>query len=230
MHIPDGFIDGGTSALGGGVAAGTLAVCLRRTNQVLDERQVPLIGLTAAFVFAVQMLNFPVAAGTSGHVLGATLAAVMVGPWAGTIAVSVVLAVQALLFADGGLSALGLNIVNMAVVGAIGGYALFALIRRALRPTRVSVAVAAGIAAACAPVMAAVAFTAEYAVGGNGAAAVSTVAKAMVGIHVLIGIGEGVMTASTVAAVLVTRPDLVHGARAARPPRSSSAVPVGVAG
>ncbi len=216
MHIPDGFIDGRTSLAGGAVAAGGVAVCLRRTGQVLDERQVPLVGLTAAFVFAVQMLNFPVAAGTSGHLLGGVLAAVLVGPWAGALAVTVVLGVQSFLFADGGLSALGLNIINMALVGALAGYALFVVLRTLLPRTKGALVLAAGIAAALAPVMASVAFTLEYAMGGNGATSVRTVATAMIGVHVLIGIGEGVITAMTLAAVLVTRPDLVHGAKLLR--------------
>ena len=212
MHIPDGFIDGTTSAIGAGVAVGTVALCLHRTRDVLDDRQVPLVGLASAFVFAAQMLNFPVAAGTSGHLLGGVLAAVLVGPWAGALAVSVVLVVQALLFADGGLSALGLNVVNMALVGALGGYAIFATIRALLPKTKASVVAAAGVAAALAPTMAAIVFTAEYALGGNGAASVATVAKAMIGVHLLIGVGEGGITAMTISAVVATRLDLVHGA------------------
>lgn len=213
MHIPDGFIDGGTSAAGGVLATGSVAWCLQRTRDVLDDRQIPLVGLTAAFVFAAQMLNFPVAAGTSGHLLGGVLAAVLVGPWAGALAVTVVLTVQAFLFADGGLSALGLNIINMAMVGALAGYGCFLAIRAVLPRSRASVVAASGIAAALAPVLAAVVFTGEYALGGNGAAPVRTVAVAMIGVHVLIGLGEGVITAMTVSAVLATRPDLVHGAR-----------------
>ena len=102
-----------------------MALCLRKTSQTLEDREIPVVGLAAAFVFAAQMLNFPVASGTSGHLLGGVLAAVLVGPWAGALAVTVVLVVQALLFADGGLSALGLNIVNMALVGAFVGYGVF---------------------------------------------------------------------------------------------------------
>jgi cobalt/nickel transport system permease protein len=213
MHIPDGFIDGTTSAGAAVVAAGGLGATLRRAGEVLDERRVPLAGLVAAFVFAVQMLNFPVASGTSGHLLGGALAAVLVGPAVGAVCVSVVLAVQALLFADGGLSALGLNILNMALVTAFGGYAVFVLARRVMSRTPSSVVLAAGIAAAVSVVLSAVAFTLEYAVGGTGTASVSTVAGAMVGVHVLIGIGEGVITALVVGAVLATRPDLVWGAR-----------------
>ena len=216
MHIPDGFIDGGTSLGGAVISTGTVTVCLRRTSRLLDERQVPLVGLTAAFVFAVQMLNFPVASGTSGHLLGGVLAAVLVGPWAGALAVTVVLVVQAFLFADGGLSALGLNVLNMALVGALAGYAIFAAVRAVLPPTRRSVVAAAGIAAALAPILASIAFTLEYAIDGNGATSVGTVATAMIGVHALIGLGEGVITAMTVSSVLATRPDLVHGARMLR--------------
>lgn len=216
VHIPDGFIDAPTSVGAGSVAIGGVSVCLRRASATLEERQVPLVGLTAAFVFAAQMLNFPVAAGTSGHLLGGVLAAVLVGPYAGALAVTVVLVVQALLFADGGLSALGLNVINMALVGALGGYAVFVALRRALPATRAGVVLASGIAAGLAPVMASLAFVAEYAAGGNDATTLGRLTAAMVGVHLLIGIGEGVITAMTVSAVLASRPDLVHGARLAR--------------
>jgi cobalt/nickel transport system permease protein len=213
VHIPDGFINAGTS-IGGGVAAiGSLGVCVRRTAQSLEEKQAPLAGLVAAFVFAVQMLNFPVAAGTSGHLLGGLLAAVLVGPWAGAMCLAIVLTVQALLFADGGLSALGLNILNMALVGSFGGYGTFALLRSVLPRTRTSVVVASGIAATLSVVLAAIAFTIEYAIGGTGGAPAGTVATAMISVHLLIGIGEGIITAMTMGAVLTARPDLVYGAK-----------------
>ena len=212
MHIPDGLINGGTSLAGGGIAAGGIVVSLKQAARTLDDRRIPMAGLAAAFIFAVQMLNFPVASGTSGHLLGGVLAAVLVGPWTGALCVSVVLLVQGLLFADGGLSALGLNTINMAFIGAFVGYGIFAAIRAVLPKTRSSVIVASGIAAALAPVLAACMFTLEYAIGGNGAASVGRVAAAMISVHVLIGIGEGVITAMTVSAVLASRPDLVHGA------------------
>jgi cobalt/nickel transport system permease protein len=212
MHIPDGFIDAPTSVAAGAVSAGGLTVCLRRSAEVLEDKQAPLAGLVAAFVFAVQMLNFPVAAGTSGHLLGGLLAAVLVGPWLGALSVSVVLVVQALLFADGGLSALGLNVLNMALVGAFAGYGLFLLARRLLPATRSGIAAAAGVAAMASVVLASLAFTAEYALGGTGGASLGRVATAMVGVHLLIGIGEGLITGLTVSTVLAVRPDLVHGA------------------
>jgi cobalt/nickel transport system permease protein len=212
VHIPDGFINAPTSLAAGAAAAGGVGVSLRRAAQTLQERQAPLAGLVAAYIFAVQMLNFPVAAGTSGHLLGGALAAILVGPWAGALCVAVVLGVQALLFADGGLSALGLNVVNMALVTAWGGYAVFLLLRRVLPKTRGSVTVSAGVAAGISVVLASVAFVVEYAVGGTGGAPVGTVLAAMAGVHTLIGIGEGIITALTVGVVLGVRPDLVHGA------------------
>jgi cobalt/nickel transport system permease protein len=218
VHIPDGFINAPTSLAAGAVAAGGVGVSLRRAAQTLQERQAPLAGLVAAYIFAVQMLNFPVAAGTSGHLLGGLLAAVLVGPWAGALCVAVVLIVQALLFADGGLSALGLNVVNMALVTAWGGYAVFLLLRRALPATKASVTAAAGVAAGVSVVLASLAFVVEYAIGGSGGAPVGTVFGAMVGVHTLIGIGEGIITALTVAAVLAVRPDLVYGAADVREP------------
>jgi cobalt/nickel transport system permease protein len=212
VHIPDGFINAPTSLAAGAVAAGGVGVSLRRAAQTLQERQAPLAGLVAAYIFAVQMLNFPVAAGTSGHLLGGALAAVLVGPWAGALCVAVVLLVQGLLFADGGLSALGLNIINMALVTAWGGYAVFLLLRRAMPATKTSVTVAAGIAAGISVVLASLAFVVEYAIGGSGGVSVGTVFAAMVGVHTLIGIGEGIITALTVGVVLGVRPDLVYGA------------------
>jgi cobalt/nickel transport system permease protein len=212
VHIPDGFINAPTSLAAGAVAAGGVGVSLRRAAETLQEKQAPLAGLIAAYIFAVQMLNFPVAAGTSGHLLGGALAAVLVGPWAGALCVSVVLLVQGLLFADGGLSALGLNIVNMALVTVWGGYAVFLLLRRALPATKTSVTVSAGVAAGISVVLASLAFVVEYAIGGNGGASVGTVFAAMVGVHTLIGIGEGIITALTVGVVLGVRPDLVYGA------------------
>lgn len=221
MHIPDGFIDAPTSAGAAVVAAAGIGVSLRKAGEVLgmggvggdDDRRIPLAGITAAFVFAVQMLNFPVAGGTSGHLLGGVLAAVLVGPWVGAVCITVVLAVQALLFADGGLSALGLNVLNMSLVGCFGGYLVFLGLRAVLPRRASSVAAASGIAAGMGVVLAALAFSLQYAIGGAGGASAGTVAGAMLGVHALIGIGEGVITAMTVSAVLAARPDLVWGAR-----------------
>ena len=211
MHIPDGFIGPGTSAATGAVAIAGVALCVRKAAVTLDEKRVPMAGLAAAFIFAAQMINFPVASGTSGHLLGGVLAAVLVGPWAGALCVSVVLLVQGLMFADGGLSAIGLNVANMALVGSLIGYVPFVVLRRILPKTRSSVALAAGLAAGLAPNLAALSFMVQYATGGNEAASFGTVLAAMLGVHTLIGIGEGIITAMTVSSVLAVRPDLVHG-------------------
>ncbi|MGW0880048.1 energy-coupling factor ABC transporter permease [Streptomyces sp. NPDC002671] len=213
MHVPDGFIDAPTSAVTGMVAAGALAVSLRGARRELDERTAPLGGLVAAFIFAVQMLNFPVAAGTSGHLLGGALAAILVGPYTGVLCVSVVLLMQGVLFADGGLTALGVNITDMAIVTTVVAYAVFRALLAVLPRKRRSVTVASFVAALASVPAAAVVFTVIYAIGGTTDVALGKVATAMIGVHVLIGIGEAVITALTVSAVVAVRPDLVHGAR-----------------
>lgn len=212
MHIPDGFINVPTSAGFGAAAAAGVWQGLRKAAGELDDRRIPLAGLAAAFVFAAQMINFPVAAGTSGHLIGGVLAAVLVGPWLGTVVLTVVLVVQGVFFADGGLSAIGLNVFNMAIVAVLGGYAVFLGIRAILPRRDEFVGVAAGIAAGISVMLAALAFSLEYAIGGEGGADPATVTGAMVGVHALIGLGEGIITALVVGTVLRTRRDLVHGA------------------
>ena len=217
MHIPDGFIDVPTAAAVGAVAAGAVAVSIRGARNELDERTAPLAGLVAAFVFAVQMLNFPVAAGTSGHLLGAALAAILVGPYTGVLCLTVVLVVQAIFFADGGLTALGLNVFNIAVVGVIAAWFVFKGVRKVVPKSRTGVLIATTIAAFLSVPIAATAFTIEYAIGGTTNVDIGTVFAAMVGTHVLIGIGEAIITTLTVGAVLAARPDLVYGAKDLRP-------------
>ena len=212
MHIPDGFINLPTSAGFGGVAVGGVWLSLRRAARLLDDRRIPLAGLAAAFVFAAQMINFPVAAGTSGHLIGGVLAAVLLGPWLGTVVLTVVLVIQGVFFADGGLSALGLNIFNMAILSTLGGYAIFAGFLRWLPERRSTVVLAAGIAAGISVVLAALGFSLQYLIGGEGGVGAGTVAGAMVGVHLLIGTGEGLITALIVGSVVKTRPDLVAGA------------------
>ncbi|MFD5451125.1 energy-coupling factor ABC transporter permease [Streptomyces sp. NPDC003470] len=213
MHVPDGFINAPTSAVTGVVAAGAVAVSLRGARRELDERTAPLAGLVAAFIFAVQMLNFPVAAGTSGHLLGGALAAILVGPYTGILCVSVVLLMQGILFADGGLTALGVNITDMAIVTTVVAYALFRGLVKVLPRTRRSVTVASFVAALVSVPAAALAFTFLYWIGGTTDVSIGKVATAMIGVHVLIGIGEAAITALTVGAVIAVRPDLVYGAR-----------------
>lgn len=211
MHIPDGFIDVQTSAIFAAVSAAAIAGSLKGARSQLDEKTAPLAGLTAVFIFAVQMLNFPVAAGTSGHLLGGALAAVLVGPWAATLALTVVLLMQGFLFADGGLTAVGLNVFNMAVIGVWAGYAGFLILRKILPKKKSSIVAASAIAGLLSVPAAAVGFTVQYALGATATFSVSTVLSAMVGTHVLIGIGEALITGLTVSAVLASRADLVYG-------------------
>ncbi|MEU8698531.1 energy-coupling factor ABC transporter permease [Streptomyces sp. NPDC048680] len=213
MHVPDGFINAPVSAVAGVVAAGAVAVSLKGARRELDEKTAPLAGLVAAFIFAVQMLNFPVAAGTSGHLLGGALAAILVGPYTGILCVSVVLLMQGILFADGGLTALGVNILDMGIVTTVVAYALFRGLVGLLPRTRRSMTAAAFVAALVSVPAAACAFTLMYWIGGTTDIPIGKVFTAMVGVHVLIGIGEAVITALTVGAVIAVRPDLVHGAR-----------------
>lgn len=171
-----------------------------------------MAGLVAAFIFAVQMLNFPVAAGTSGHLLGGTLAAILVGPYTAVLCVAVVLLVQGFFFADGGLTALGINITLMGIVAILVGWFVFRLITRTLS-SRTAVVAASFVAALISVPAAALAFSLLFWIGGTAPIDVGTVAMAMGGVHVLIGIGEGLITAVTVSTVLAIRPDLVYGAR-----------------
>ena len=212
MHIPDGVIGPGVSAAAGVVAAGGFGVAVSRSRRYLTDRLVPLAALVTAFVFAGQMVNFPVLPGMSGHLLGGVLAAVLVGPWAGFLVIAIVLIIQAFLFADGGLAALGLNIVNMALIGAVGGYLLYRVIFRisGSRPDRV--ATAAGLAAFLSVPLAGLGFVVEFALGGTAESlSIGAILVAMVGTHLLIGIGEGVITFFVVGAVMKARPDLVYG-------------------
>ena len=211
MHIPDGFIDLPTSASVGLLAISGTAVALKKARTELDDRTAPMAGLTAVFIFAVQMLNFPVAAGTSGHLLGGALATVLVGPWAASLAVTVVLGVQALLFADGGLTALGLNIFNLSIVAVLVSHICFKLAKKVLPKIRSSIPLAAAFAAFISVPVSAASFALQYAIGGTGTAPAETVFAAMFSTHVLIGIGEALITMLTISAIISTRADLVYG-------------------
>jgi cobalt/nickel transport system permease protein len=216
VHVPDGFLDAPTSVATGVVAAGGVALALQGARRELDERTAPLAGLTAAFVFAVQMMNFPVGAGTSGHLIGGALTAVLVGPWTAVLCMTVVLLVQAVLFADGGLTALGTNVTLMGLVAVGIGYGVFRLLTALLPRTRTGVLAAAGVGAFLSVPVAALVFVVLFAAGGVADVPVGTVAATMGGIHLLIGIGEALITVAVLAAVLAVRPDLVWGARSLR--------------
>ena len=210
MHMSDGLVNAPTSLAFGLLAALVLAVAVRRARVDLDDRTAPMAGLVTAFVFAVQMINFPILPGASGHLLGGALVAILVGPWVGSLCIAIVLVVQSILFADGGLTALGLNVTNMAVVGVFTGYLVARALRGLARRSRGGLVAVAFVAAFANTVVASLAFVVEYAVGGAGGAGLGTVFALMVGLHALIGIGEGLITAATVGAVAGTRPDLIY--------------------
>ncbi len=212
MHAPDGFLEPGVAAVTALISVVVLAAALRASSTELGDRRTPLAGMAAAFVFAAQMVNFPVASGTSGHLIGAALVAILLGPWAGVLVVGVVVVVQALLFADGGITALGYNLLNLAIVPGFGGWAAFRLARRVLPPNASGVIAATGLAAGLSVVLASMAFSLEWLFGASAPVAFDTVFGAMVGVHVLVGVGEGLVSAVVVGAVLAARADLVAGA------------------
>ena len=213
MHVPDGFLDAPTSIATGAVAVVAIGVSLRGARHELDDKTAPLAGLVATFVFATQMLNFPVGAGTSGHLLGGALAAVLVGPFTGLLCMSVVFLVQSLLFADGGITALGTNIDLMGLVTVAVGFLVFRVLLTVLPKRLSTLAPAAALSALVSVPCAALCFVGLYAVGGQADIPLGALAAAMVGWHVLIGVGEAVITGLAVGSIIAVRPDLVYGAR-----------------
>lgn len=215
MHVPDGFLDAPTSVATGAVAVVGLGIALAKARNELDDRTAPMAGLVATFVFAGQMINFPVGAGTSGHLLGGALAAVLVGPWTAVLCLGVVVMVQAVFMADGGITALGTNITLLSLSAAAFGWLLFVALRAVLPKRTSAVAPAAAVAALGSVPLTAVVFTALFAVGGMAPVPFETLLAAMVSWHLVIGVGEAAITGLVVASVLASRPDLVHGARPA---------------
>jgi cobalt/nickel transport system permease protein len=213
MHVPDGFLDVPTSIVTGAVAAGAIAVALKKSRGELNEKTAPMAGLTAAFVFAAQMINFPVGVGTSGHLMGGALAAVLVGPWTAVLVVSVVLMVQALVFADGGLTALGTNITLIGLVTVLVGWTVTKLVLAVMPKRPTSVVPAAFVGALLSVPAAAGVFVVLYTIGGATQLPFGPLMATMLGWHTLIGLGEAFITAATVGAVVAVRPDLVYAAR-----------------
>jgi len=216
MHIPDGFLDARTLVAAAGLATVGVGLALREVRRNLPPRRVPLIGLAAAFVFAAQMLNFPVAAGTSGHLIGAALAAVLLGPAAAVVAMTAVLLLQSLMFADGGITALGANVLNLGVIAPLVAYGVYRAVRTiagdGLQPTLL----ATGFAAWCSTMAAAFACAGQLA--ASGVVEWGTVLAAMGGVHMVIGLGEAVITMLIVAVVMRARPELVAATASAGPP------------
>ncbi|HET9589677.1 MAG TPA: energy-coupling factor ABC transporter permease [Anaerolineales bacterium] len=204
LHIPDGFLNLVVSIACWVVTAIVLSAAVSRTNKSLGDRQIPLMGIMAAFIFAAQMINFPVAGGTSGHLLGGALAAITLGPWAGMLVMTAVIAVQALLFQDGGLLVMGANILNMGLLTAAIGYGLYRGALGRSRGTRLAVA---GAAAWLSVMAGALATALQLWLSGTGN--LQTLTLAMLGVHALIGVGEALITIAALAFIFQTRPDLL---------------------
>lgn len=213
MHIPDGFFDAPTSAGAALIAASAVGASLKLSKGKMESEVAPVAGLTAVFIFAAQMINFPVALGTSGHLIGGALAAILIGPWAAMLAMTVVLAVQALVFADGGLTALGLNILNMGVITVLVGYLVFSSAMKLLPKNRVGILTAVALAAFISVPASSTGFVIEYAIGGTASFELRDVFFAVTGVHLLIGVGEALISVLVVSAVLAARADLVTSAR-----------------
>jgi cobalt/nickel transport system permease protein len=214
VHIPDGFLDAKTIVATTALSAAGLALAVRQAKPQLHARRVPLMGLASAFVFAAQMLNFPVAGGTSGHLMGAVLVGVLLGPGSAIIVLTSVLVVQCLFFADGGLLALGANVLNMAIVATVGGYVVFRTVHRLFKGER-GFLMAVAFASWCSTVLASVCCAGELAWSGTVAWNVGF--TAMANVHMLIGLGEAVITALVISAISKTRPDLLSHDDPAKP-------------
>lgn len=204
LHIPDGFLSLVVSLICWVITVITLRAAISRTNQSLGEKQVPLMGIMAAFIFAAQMINFPVAGGTSGHLLGGALAAIVLGPWAGMLVMTAVIAVQALLIQDGGLLVMGANILNMGLLTSAIGYGLYRSVLGSLLGAKLAVA---GVAAWLSVMAGALATSLQLWLSGT--SNLQTVVLAMLGVHALIGVGEALITVAALAFILRTRPDLL---------------------
>jgi cobalt/nickel transport system permease protein len=207
MHIPDGFLSGGINIATYAVSASVCGYSIKRCNKEFGDKHVPLLGVTAAFVFAAQMLNFPVAGGTSGHFLGAALAAILMGPYAACLIMSLVLIIQCLGFADGGLTALGSNIFNMGVIGGFGSYYIFIGLKKIFPDSKGGIMAAASLTSWLSVVLASSFCAFELALSGT--SPLRIVLPAMLSVHTIIAVGEAIITSTVISVVYVSRPDLV---------------------
>ncbi len=207
MHIPDGFVSGQINIATAVVSAAACTYAVKRANMSLDDKQIPLLGISAAFIFAAQMLNFPIAGGTSGHFLGAMLAAILLGPFNALLVMALVLAIQCLIFADGGLTALGTNIFNMGIVGGVVCYAIFRFLKAVLPGSRSGFFAAVAIASWMSVFIGSAFCAIELALSGT--SPLNIALPALAGVHTLIGIGEGIITVGVISLVSTSRPDLV---------------------
>jgi cobalt/nickel transport system permease protein len=207
MHAPDGFLSVPIALLMWAITIVVLAVAVRRTNRTLDERAVPLMGVMAAFIFAAQMFNFQVIGGTSGHLVGGVLAAILLGPWPATLVMACVIAVQGLVFQDGGLVVMGANIFNMGIIGTLGGYYVYRVVAGLLGGESKGRIPAAAVAAWVSVVASAIAITIEL--GLSDTVAIEIAAPTMIGLHALIGVGEAAITVAALLFIQLTRADLL---------------------
>ena len=210
MHVPDGFINVQVSAATGLLSFGTLWAYIRSAKDLIADKFIALTGMMSALVFVLQMINFPVAAGTSGHLLGGALAVIVLGPRLGLICLSVVVIIQSLLFADGGLSALGVNVLNMAIVTSATSWFIVKYWIKFIGKNKTSIVTVSVLAGILSVVFSSIAFTIQYAIGGTISIPVGTVLIAMVTTHLIIGLGEGVITALIITLLMRVRPDLVY--------------------
>ncbi|MGB2895203.1 MAG: energy-coupling factor ABC transporter permease [Anaerolineales bacterium] len=226
LHIPDGFLSTAVSLVGWFLAVIFIGIALRQTKNQLGERQVPLMGILAAFIFAAQAINFPVAAGTSGHLLGGTLAAIVLGPWAGTLVMTAVISVQALLFQDGGLLVMGWNILNMGVITAFTGFAVYMLVVRFLGTTTRSRLIGGFIGAWLSVVVSAIATAIELAISGTSPLLLGL--PAMAGVHAIIGLGEAIITIGAIGLLQASRPQVLTTGETAPGRRTATFTLVGL--
>ena len=208
LHAPDGFFSLPLAIVGYALAALVIAFAIHRTNRELNERMVPMMGVMAAFIFAAQMINFPVAGGTSGHLIGAALAAIILGPWAAILVMTAVVGLQALMFQDGGLVVLGINLINMSIVGVLAGYGAYRLARKIGSSFRHILFVGGFVGAWVSVMIAAVLAAFELALSGT--SPLSVALPALSGVHALIGIGEGLITIFALSFIRAARPELLQ--------------------
>ena len=210
MHVPDGFINAQVSAATGIISLGTLWAYIRNAKNLVADKLIALTGMMSALIFVLQMINFPIAAGTSGHLLGGALAVIVLGPSLGVICISIVVVIQSLLFADGGLSALGVNVLNMAIITSLTGWFTITLWKKLFGESQFTLISGSVIAGLLSVVFSSIAFVLEYAIGGTVSVPLGNVLIAMISTHLLIGLGEGVITALIVSLLLRVRSDLVY--------------------
>ena len=210
MHVPDGFINAQVSAATGIISLGTLWAYIRNAKNLVADKLIALTGMMSALIFVLQMINFPIAAGTSGHLLGGALAVIVLGPSLGVICISIVVVIQSLLFADGGLSALGVNVLNMAIITSLTGWFTITLWKKIFGESQFTLISGSVISGLLSVVFSSIAFVLEYAIGGTVSVPLGNVLIAMISTHLLIGLGEGIITALIVSLLLRVRSDLVY--------------------